>query len=102
MKFMITAYDGTDGDALSRRMNTRPRHLENLAKEMEKGHVICAGGILNDAGKPAGSLLIMDYDSREELDEYLANEPYVLENVWQDIKAEPFNVVILNNEKVGK
>ena len=102
MQFMITAYDGTDADALTRRMNTRPRHLENMAKVKEIGRVVCAGGILNGEGKPAGSFLIMDFDSRETLDNYLANEPYVLEKVWVDIKVEPCNVVIMNDEKVGK
>ena len=102
MQFIITAYDGTDTDALSRRMNTRPRHLENIAKVKEKGSVVCAGGILNDAGQPAGSFLILDFDSRQKLDEYLANEPYVIEKVWQDIRVETCNVVIMNDEKVGK
>ena len=43
MQFIITAYDGTDPDALARRMNTRPRHLENMQKVMEVHKVLCAG-----------------------------------------------------------
>ena len=41
-----------------------------------------------------GSVLIMEYESREQLDEYLAQEPYVQENVWQKIEVERMNVVI--------
>lgn len=41
-----------------------------------------------------GSVLIMEYESREQLDEYLANETYVQENVWQKIEVERMNVVI--------
>ena len=41
-----------------------------------------------------GSVLIMDFQNREELDNYLANEPYVLEQVWDKIEVERLNVVI--------
>ena len=40
--------------------------------------------------------LIMDFDSRGELDDYIANEPYVVEEVWEKIEIEPMNVVIAN------
>lgn len=39
---------------------------------------------------------------KEQVDAYLANEPYVIEKVWEDVKVEPLNVVILQGEKVGK
>ena len=43
-----------------------------------------------------GSALVMDFGSRKELDDYLANEPYVTEKVWEKIEVEPMNVVIAN------
>ena len=90
MQFIIKAYDGEG--MLDKRMEVRPRHLEGI--ERIKEHVICAGGLLDDEGKMKGSVLIMEYESREQLDEYLANEPYVQENVWQKIEVERMNVVI--------
>lgn len=102
MQFMITAYDGTDKDALSRRMSVRPRHLENVARVKEKGSVICAGGITDGEGRLVGSVLIMEFDTRQLLDDYLATEPYVTSGVWQDIKVDTCNVVIVNDEMVGK
>ena len=98
MQYVIRAYDGTG--ILEKRMAVRPRHLENMAKV--NGKVICAGGILDGEGKMKGSLLIMDFDSREGLDSYLKSEPYIIENVWQKIDIDPMNVVILNGEKTGK
>ena len=53
-----------------------------------------AGGLLDDEGKMKGSALIMEYENREQLDEYLANEPYVQEHVWEKIEVERMNVVI--------
>ena len=90
MQYIIKAYDGEG--MLDKRMEIRPRHLEGI--ERIKEHVICAGGLLDDEGKLKGSVLIMEYESREQLDEYLANEPYVQENVWQKIEVERMNVVI--------
>ena len=102
MQFVITAYDGKDEDVLPRRMSIRPQHLENMAKVREKGSVICAGGLTNEEGNLIGSVLVMDFPSRELLDEYLASEPYVVGNVWQDIKIEPINVVLVNDAPYKK
>ena len=98
MQFIITAYDGPG--MLEKRMEVRPRHLENLAQIMDK--VVCAGGLLDKDGKMKGSVLVMSFDSRTDLDEYLASEPYVTEHVWEKIDVEVMNVVILNGEKAGK
>ena len=98
MQFVITAYDGEI--VLEKRMAVRPRHLEGMQKLID--HIVCAGGILDQAGKPKGSVLVMDFEDRAELDTYLAEEPYVVEGVWDKITVEPMNVVILNGEKVGK
>ena len=95
MQFLIKAYDGPN--MLEKRMEVRPKHLEGMSRLSE--HIICAGGLLDDEEKMKGSALIMDFDSRSELDAYLAAEPYVLENVWQKIEVEPMNVVIANGKK---
>ena len=92
MQFLIRAYDGEG--KLDKRMEVRPRHLEGMKKLSE--HIISAGGLLDEDGKMKGSALIMDFESRKELDEYIENEPYVLENVWEKIVVEPINVVIAN------
>ena len=99
MQFVVTAYDGKDEGAYERRMSIRPQHLENMSKLNENGHVICAGGMTNSEGKLIGSVLIMEYESREQLDDYLANEPYVVAGVWQKIEVETMNVVLVNGER---
>ena len=97
MQYIIKAYDGEN--MLERRLAVRPRHLENMAKA--PGKVICAGGLLDDAGKMKGSVLIMDFESKELLRQYLDSEPYIKEQVWGNVEVEPINVVIVNGEKVG-
>ena len=98
MQFVVNAHDGKN--MLEKRMEVRPRHLENMTRNKE--HVICAGGILDEAGKPIGSVLVLDFESRDQLDAYLAGEPYIIEKVWEDVKVEPLYVVIVKGEKVGK
>lgn len=95
MQFIIKAYDGQG--MLEKRMEVRPRHLEGM--QTLSDHIICAGGLLDEAGKMKGSALIMDFDSRKELDDYIANEPYVVEKVWEKIEIDPINVVIANGLK---
>ena len=41
------------------------------------------------------------YSENSDLDEYIANEPYVVENVWEKIVVEPINVVISNGFQGG-
>ncbi len=98
MQYAIIAHDGKG--MLEKRLVVRQRHLENIARI--KGKVICAGGILDEEGKMAGSVMILDFDSKELLDEYLKSEPYIQEHVWETVEVERMNVVIVNGEKTGK
>ncbi len=95
MQFIVKAYDGEG--MLEKRMEVRPRHLEGMKKLGD--HIICAGGLLDDEGKMKGSTLILEFDSRKELDDYIENEPYVLEHVWEKIEVDQLNVVILRGEE---
>ncbi len=90
MQFMIKALDGEG--KLAKRMEVRPRHLAGMEKL--RSHIICAGGLLDDEGEMKGSVLILDFLTRDDLDSYLASEPYVLEQVWEKIEVETMNVVI--------
>lgn len=96
MQFIVKAYDGEG--MLEKRMAVRPRHLEGM-KALGK-QVICAGGLLDEAGKMKGSALIMEFPDRAALDSYLAAEPYVTEGVWQKVEVETMNVVLVNGERV--
>lgn len=98
MQFIITAHDGEN--MLEQRLAVRPRHLEGMAKLGKR--IICAGGLLDDEGKMKGSVLILDFEDRAAFDDYLKNEPYVTEHVWEKIEVEPLNVVIVNGDKVGR
>ena len=96
MKVVIRAIDGEG--KLEKRMEVRPLHFEGMDRMKE--HLVCAGGLLDDAGNLKGSLLVMDFQNRQELDEYLAHEIYVVEHVWEQISIDQMNVAYLDGKKV--
>jgi uncharacterized protein YciI len=100
MQYLVMGLDGKD--MFEERARVRPRHLENMANVKEYGSIICAGGIKDEEGRTKGSVMIMEFADKELLDRYLASEPYILENVWEEVRVDPYNVVIVNDVKVGK
>ena len=94
MQFLVTAYDGTDAEAQARRSAARPAHIDGARDLLDGGHVLIGGAILNDAGDMIGSSLVVEFENREQLDEWLNNDPYVTGNVWQDITVQPFRTAV--------
>ncbi len=94
MQFMIKALDGEN--MLEKRLAVRGRHLENM--KSIKQHVLCAGGLLDEEGKMKGSLLVLEFDDRLQLEEYLQSEPYIQEKVWEKVEVERMNTVILDRD----
>ncbi|MFP4090160.1 MAG: YciI family protein [Cyclobacteriaceae bacterium] len=93
MEFLIIAHDGTDEGALDRRMNARSEHLEKARKMKEQGHLIEGGAILDEEGKMIGSTLYMQFDSREDVQKYIDEDPYVKGKVWEKIEVKPIRLV---------
>ncbi|WP_077211927.1 YciI family protein [Bacillus dakarensis] len=92
MQYIVTAYDGTDEKALDRRLAAREEHLESVKKRYKDGQHLYGAAILDDDGKMIGSMMVVDYPSREELDEWLKVEPYIVGNVWKEIEIQPCSV----------
>jgi uncharacterized protein YciI len=46
-----------------------------------------------------GSMLVLEFEDRSQLDKYLKGEPYAVEGVWQTIEVEVMNVVLLKGER---
>lgn len=90
MQFVLTARDGSDEHAYIRRMAAREAHLANTERLM--AHMIMGVATLDAAGKMNGSIMIVDFPERAALDAWLANEPYVTGNVWQEISIQPCSI----------
>ena len=88
MEFIILAYDYLDENAYDRRMKVREDHLKMTKENKEKGHVLHACALLSDKGRMVGSCLVVDYPSRQDIQDWLEVEPYVTGRVWEKITIE--------------
>lgn len=81
--------------SVEKRLAIRPQHLERLQKLDAEGRLIVAGAMPKEPGNPQagfyGSTIIVDFDSREALDEWLKEEPFLKEGVYSHIDVKPFN-----------
>lgn len=93
-QFLVIAYDGTDPEAPARRQAVRAAHLEGARRMAERGEIIAGGAILDEAGNMIGSSTIVEFPSREDLDAWLARDPYVTGGVWQRIEVRPFRLAV--------
>ena len=80
---------------VEKRLAIRPQHLARLQKLNDEGRLIVAGAMPKEPGNPQagfyGSTIIVDFDSREALEEWLQEEPFLKEGVYAHIDVKPFN-----------
>ena len=93
MHFIVIAYDGKDSEVSMRRNTVREKHFAGVKKLIKEHKHLYGAAILDDDDKMIGSVLIVDYPSKEILkSEWLNNEPYVTGNVWQEITIKSCKV----------
>lgn len=91
-QYLVIAKDGTDEDALKRRMQTRPDHLAGAKALKAKNHFIVGGATLDEAGNMNGSVMILQFDNDAQMQEWYDNEPYITQGVWKHIEVKPFRI----------
>ena len=94
MQYVVIAWDGTDEGARDRRIAARPMHLERIQPRVEAGEVLVGGAILADDGGMIGSILLMEFETRGKLDDWLRNDPYSTEGVWQRVDVRPYRTAV--------
>lgn len=90
MAFMIYCLDKPDH--VETRLANRPAHVEHLTKH--EGRLISAGPLLTDDGQTMiGSLLVVDFAERSEVDAFLAADPYTKAGLFQLVTVKPYRNV---------
>ena len=89
MSYFITCIDKPN--SLSKRLSTRERHISYLTKFKSK--LLTAGPLIGEDGNPYGSLLILDFEIRSELEDFLKNDPYCLEGLFEEVIIREFKKV---------
>lgn len=91
MQFVIIAYDYKDG-GLERRLAVREQHIKLGDQMRAEDKYLMGVAMLDDDGKMMGSVKVVDFPSKKELDEYLKVEPYVVNKVWERVEIIPCKV----------
>ncbi|MXX05291.1 MAG: hypothetical protein F4Z71_00845 [Gammaproteobacteria bacterium] len=91
---MVTANPFTPRQARARRMGVWPAHLDRVKIAREAGNIIAGGAILDENGEMIGSTIYVEFESREALNEWIEQDPYVKGNVWQDITVVPIRLAV--------
>ena len=86
-----TDHEGT----VEKRLATRPQHIARLQQLNDEGRLIVAGAMPKDPSNPQagfyGSTIIVNFETREALDTWLQEEPFLKEGVYSHIDVKPFN-----------
>ena len=96
-QYLITAYDHTDDGALERRMSVRPSHLDGAAALKAIGNYVFGGAMLNEDGKMIGSIMVLQFDDEEQLENWKQSEPYIVKRIWETVDIKPFKVATVQS-----
>ena len=87
MLFAIACFDKPGSLAL--RQDTRPAHLGFVAN-----HPITLGGpLLDEAGQPVGSLIVLDAPDRAAAEAFVAGDPYGMAGLFDHVTIHGFRAV---------
>lgn len=87
-------------NSLEKRMTARPRHVERLQELSTQNRLLVAGPNPaiddenpGDAGF-TGSIIIAEFDSLEDAQQWANKDPYIEEGVYQSVTVKPFKKVL--------
>ena len=87
--FAILCHDRPDAGSL--RADTRPRHLEHLARIA--ADIAIAGPIL-DGDRPKGSIIIAEFVDLDSAQAFAATDPYAVAGLFANVEISPFRKVL--------
>jgi uncharacterized protein YciI len=90
MPHFILMYDYVP-DVVERRAPFRPAHLELYRQWREQGRLVMGGAI---GDPPHGAAIVFDVDGPDEVEEFAAADPYVLNGIVTARRIEPWAVVL--------
>lgn len=76
---------------LDDRKRLRDSHRARLRQHDHPVVVRVGGPLLGDAGEMMGSLLIIEADTRADVEAYLADDPYVREGLYRQVTISTFS-----------
>jgi uncharacterized protein YciI len=94
---MLFAISCTDKPgSLELRMATRPAHIEHL--KAEQARILLGGPVLDAAGNPCGSLLVVEAADRAAAEAFAAADPYAKAGLFESVAIRPYRVVFKDGQ----
>lgn len=93
-EFLVIARDFPAPEGPSRRLEHQPAHRQGLKSLQEHGNLLLAGPLTDDAGVTIGSMMVIAFETRKELDAWAQSEPYVAGRVWETVEVTRMRVTI--------
>ena len=94
---MLFAISCTDKPgSLELRLATRPAHLAHL--KAEQSRIVMGGALLDPAGNPCGSLLVVEAADRAEAEAFAAADPYAKAGLFESVAIRPYRVVFKDGQ----
>ncbi len=90
MAYLLTCNDKKN--SLNLRLSTREEHIKYLKKFKKK--LILAGPILDKNQNPKGTVLVLDFENIEQVEQFLENDPYNKVNLFEEVKIVKFKKVL--------
>lgn len=76
------------------RQATRAAHLDYVGAA--KVSVLLAGPMLDDEGRPEGSLIIISAENKAAAQDFADNDPYALAGLFEHVEVRPYRIVRAN------
>ena len=86
---LLLTYDYVDG-IVDKRGPYREEHLANITAQVEAGRLLTAGAV---GDPPTGALFVWAADAADEIEAFVAADPYVRNGLVTAHRVEPWAVV---------
>lgn len=99
MQYVIFCTDNAGGKNVELRRSVRAAHLKHLATLRATNSLMLAGQLLQDSGDNAipggavGSVLVVEFETLEQVKAWVAADPYTTAGVFRKIEIFPFKSV---------
>ena len=97
MPYFIQTFDKPDTGEI--RAQVRPEHLRYL-DETKNVLLACGAKLSETDGSPTGSVYLVDVDTYEEAQAYVAADPFAKAELFREVQIEPWRAAFLGRERL--
>lgn len=94
MAYFVQTFDKESVEDL--RATTRKEHICYL--EANKEPLIACGAKLDESGHPTGGVYLLNFDTREEAECYIAGDPFSKVGLFREVQIESWRKAFLDGK----